>query len=232
MPDRVVVVVPTYNEAFTIHQLVIELLALRCRPDVLVVDDGSPDGTADIAAAVPAAPGRVTVHRRTSKNGLGAAYVDGFQRVLASGRWDVVVQMDADFSHAPADVDRLVEATQDADVVIGSRYVPGGGVSGWPAHRRWLSRGGNAYARMWLRLPQRDLTGGFKAWRSDRLRAIDLPTVQSDGYAFQVETTSRAVAAGARVVELPITFVNRTQGASKMTTRIAVEALRVIPTLR
>jgi dolichol-phosphate mannosyltransferase len=144
----------------------------------------------------------------------------------------VVVQMDADFSHAPADVDRLVEATQDADVVIGSRYVPGGGVSGWPAHRRWLSRGGNAYARMWLRLPQRDLTGGFKAWRSDRLRAIDLPTVQSDGYAFQVETTSRAVAAGARVVELPITFVNRTQGASKMTTRIAVEALRVIPTLR
>jgi dolichol-phosphate mannosyltransferase len=229
---RVVVVVPTYNEAANVRLLIHELLGLRCRPDVLVVDDNSPDGTADLVAAIGAADRRIMVHRRPGKQGLGAAYIDGFQRVLDMDRYDVVVQMDADFSHAPLDVDRLVAATSDADVVIGSRYVADGGVQGWPIHRRWLSRGGNRYARLWLRLPVRDLTGGFKAWRATTLAKVDLGSVRSDGYAFQVETTTRALAAGARVVEVPIRFVNREAGTSKMTTRIAIEALRVIPSLR
>jgi dolichol-phosphate mannosyltransferase len=229
---RVVVVVPTYNEAANIRLLIQELLTLTSQPDVLVVDDNSPDGTATLVGAIAAVNRRVMLRHRTGKQGLGAAYIDGFQHVLGLNRYDVVVQMDADFSHAPADVDGLVAATAEAEVAIGSRYVDGGGVQGWPVHRRWLSRAGNAYARLWLRVPVRDVTGGFKAWRASTLAGLALGTVRSDGYAFQVETTARALAAGARVVEIPITFVNREQGTSKMTASIAVEALRVIPTLR
>lgn len=231
MPPSVVVVVPTYNEAENIQRLVRRLLVLACRPHVLVVDDGSPDGTADLVEAIRAGE-RVALHRRPGKEGLGAAYVDAFCRVLANGRHDVVVQMDADFSHAPEDVDRLVAATADVDLAIGSRYVPGGGVEGWPARRRLLSRAGNRYARLWLGLPVRDLTGGFKAWRASTLAAVEPATVRADGYAFQVETTARAVASGATVAEVPITFANREHGTSKMSLRIALEALRVIPSLR
>ena len=229
---RVAVVVPTYNEAANIRQLVDELLALSCHPDVVVVDDNSPDGTSTIVESIQATTPRVVLHRRSAKQGLGAAYRAGFHFALGLNRYDVIVQMDADFSHSPLDVDRLVGATADADVVIGSRYVAGGGVRGWPLHRRWLSRAGNTYARLWVSTPVRDLTGGFKAWRASTLAALPFGSVQSEGYAFQVETTVRAVASGARVVEVPITFANRREGSSKMTVGIALEALRIVPTLR
>lgn len=225
-------VLPTYNEADNVRPMLAALLAVGTNPDILVVDDGSPDGTADLARQLARTEPRVMVHERPRKEGLGAAYVDGFTRVLAMNRYDVVVQMDADGSHEPADVDRLVAALAAADLVIGSRYVDEGAVEGWPAHRKWLSRGGNAYARMWLRLPVADLTGGFKAWRAETLRGLRLAEVRSDGYGFQVETTARAIARGARVVEVPITFRNRMKGTSKMNSRIAFEALRVVPTLR
>jgi len=229
---RVAVVVPTYNEVDNIAGLLSKLLACDCRPDVVVVDDNSPDGTADLVRAWHGSQPRVSLHPRQRKDGLGAAYVDGFTHVLGQNRYDAVVQMDADGSHAAEDVDRLVAALDRGDLVIGSRYVPGGAVDGWPAGRRILSRFGNVYARAWLGLPLRDLTGGFKAWRADTLATLGLGHVRSDGYAFQVEMTARAVARGARVTEVPITFRNRSAGTSKMDARIAVEALRVVPTLR
>lgn len=228
----VVVVLPTYNEAENVRRVITDLSCTVTKPSVLVVDDSSPDGTAGVVREMMAEHPQLSLLERRNKTGLGAAYVSGFQAVLDLSGVDVIVQMDADGSHGPADLDRLVAALDAADLAIGSRYVGGGGVEGWPWYRRSLSVAGNWYAKRWLSRGIADWTGGFKAWRADCLRKMDLATVQSDGYAFQVELTARALGSGARVVELPITFGNRTIGQSKMSAAIAVEAVRVIPRLR
>ncbi|MBN1336191.1 MAG: polyprenol monophosphomannose synthase [Deltaproteobacteria bacterium] len=226
------VVTPTFNEASNVAVLVRRLLDTRTfRSDpqarILVVDDGSPDGTAEVAEQAGA--GRVRVIRRGRRQGLASAYREGLEAALEAG-FDPVVQMDADLSHDPADVDRLVET--DGDLVLGTRWMDGGGSEGWPLARRWLSRAGTRYVRFWLGLPQHDLTGGFKAWRASCLRAVDLRSVRSEGYVFQVETTWRAVLAGFQVAEVPIVFARRASGTSKLSARIALEAAWRIPTFR
>jgi dolichol-phosphate mannosyltransferase len=232
------VVIPTYNEAENLAELLdrtcAALAACRppVRPTVLVVDDDSPDWTGALAEALRAQHPEVTVLHRAAKTGLGAAYRAGFARAL-HGDADIVLQLDADLSHDPEDLPRLIEAVRDgADVVLGSRYVPGGAVHGWPWHRWLLSRAGGAYASAVLGLGVSDPTGGLKAFRASTLRAIDLDTVASRGFAFQIETTYRAARAGRRIVELPITFRERRHGASKLTPSIAVEALWRVPLLR
>jgi dolichol-phosphate mannosyltransferase len=228
----VVVVLPTYNECENVERTVAAVLACRSRPDVVVVDDSSPDGTGALVRGLAAAePERVELFERPVKEGLGRAYAAGFEHVLRTDH-DIVVQMDVDGSHDAADVDRLVAALDNADLALGSRYVPGGDVSGWTKGREWLSRGGNTYARLLLGSQLRDLTGGFKAWRADLLRSVDAATTASDGYAFQIEMTMRAVRRGARVVEVPIVFRDREVGQSKMSGRIAVEALLGVPGMR
>ncbi len=220
----VLVVTPTYNERENLDALVGRLRAAMGEVDLLVVDDGSPDGTADAAEALG-----VQVLRRAAKAGLASAYQAGFRLGLEQG-YERIVQMDADLSHDPADVPKLLAA--DADLVLGSRYVPGGGTRNWPLGRRLLSRFGGAYSRLWLGLPYRDLTGGFKAWRAEALdRALSTP-LASDGYAFQVEMTWRVVQAGLSVGEVPIVFTERDQGVSKMSRAIAVEAAWLVPALR
>jgi dolichol-phosphate mannosyltransferase len=222
------IVLPTYNEAESVAGVIAGVRAALPDAHVLVVDDGSPDGTADIAAALEG----VEVLRRRTKDGLGAAYVAGFGRALAGGA-DVVFEMDADGSHDPADLPRLLAGVREgADLALGSRYVAGGGVQNWPLVRRAVSRGGCLYARAVLRVPVRDLTGGFKCFRASALEAIDYASVRSRGYAFQVELTYRALRRGLRVAELPIVFREREHGRSKMTTGIAVEAAWRIPQLR
>lgn len=229
----VVVVLPTYNERENIERVGRAILARPSQPRLLVVDDGSPDGTADIVTDLGREfPGRVTLLARSGKSGLGRAYAAGFENALAEGDADVIVQMDADGSHDPADIDRLVAALDGADVALGSRYIPGGSVSGWSRHREFISRGGNRYARLLLGTSLRDLTGGFKAWRAECLAKLDAATTASDGYAFQIEMTMRALREGARVVEVPIVFHERVAGTSKMSTRIAVEALLGVPAMR
>jgi dolichol-phosphate mannosyltransferase len=194
---------------------------------ILVVDDASPDGTAAVAEALG-----VGVLRRDRKAGLGPAYVAGFDHALAHGA-EFVFEMDADLSHDPADLPRLLAAARDgADLVLGSRYVAGGGVGEWGAVRRAISRGGSAYARRVLRVGIRDLTGGFKVWRRPAVEAIDLDSIPSLGYAFQVETTYRAIRAGLRVIEVPILFTDRRVGESKMTGRIVLEAAMRVPMMR
>lgn len=227
---RSIVVVPTYNERDTIPQLIDQLIARPITPDILIVDDNSPDGTAAIVkAAMAARPGRIQIIERPGKQGLGRAYAAGFAAAVKQDRYDVVVQMDADGSHDPADVDRLVTATVDTDLVIGSRYVPGGRSNGLTGGREVLSRGGNAYARLFLRPGVNDLTGGFKAWRAELLRCLlEVPT-ESGGYGFQIEMTLRAVRSGARIRELPIVFHERRAGISKMNWRIASEAAWLVP---
>ena len=222
------IILPTYNEAENVERVARAALAALPGARVLVVDDNSPDGTADLAAAIDG----VEVLRRAAKQGLGAAYVAGFSHALAGGA-TAVFEMDADGSHAASDLPRLYAAITDgADVALGSRYVPGGGVVNWPLHRRAVSRGGCLYARAVLRVPVRDLTGGFKCFRADALRAIDFSTIRSHGYAFQVELTYRALLRGLRVTELPIVFREREHGHSKMTARIAIEAAWLVPALR
>ena len=221
---RTLVVTPTYNERENIATLIEGLRDADPSIEVLVVDDGSPDGTADLAEELGA-----HVLRRPGKAGLASAYTDGFRRALDDGA-DRVVQMDADLSHSPADVPRLL--APGTGLALGSRYVPGGGTKGWPLHRKALSRFGSAYARLWLGMPYRDLTGGFKAWRADLLRQVIARPVRSTGYAFQVEMTARAVRLGAEVTEVPIIFTERARGNSKMSTAIALEAARIVPTLR
>ena len=223
------VVIPTYEEAENLAALVAAVrAALDCT--IGIVDDGSPDGTGEIADAL-AGPGLWVIHRER-KQGLASAYVAGFRRALAGGA-EYVLEMDADFSHDPADLPRLLDAARaGADVVLGSRYVDGGGVKGMPLHRRLLSRGGSAYARAVLGVPVRDLTGGFKCFRADALRAIDLDAIAATGFAFQVEATYRAVCAGLRVEEVPIVFHERRAGHSKLSPGIAAEALWRIPALR
>jgi dolichol-phosphate mannosyltransferase len=221
---RAVVVIPTYNEVENIQGHVEALLALPGQLDVLVVDDSSPDGTADLVAAMSAQYGdRVQCLSGRAKAGLGKAYDAGFARVLAAG-YDAVVQMDADGSHDPASVPALLAALEHADVALGSRYCPGGGVQNWAAHRRLLSRFGNVYAKVVLRSTVKDLTGGFKAWRAPVLRALASEDTPS-GYAYQIDRTHRAQVLGATVTEVPITFRDRQLGTSKMTSGIAVEAL-------
>jgi dolichol-phosphate mannosyltransferase len=199
---------------------------------ILVVDDASPDGTGELADAIAARDGAVEVLHRPGKAGLGAAYIAGFAYALDAGA-GLVVEMDADLSHDPEDLPRLLERAQDgADLVLGSRYVEGGGVEDWDLLRRVLSRGGCRYARTVLGVGVRDLTGGFKCFRADTLRAIDFETVRSEGYAFQVELTYRALARGLRVEEVPITFRDRSAGDSKMSARIALEAIWLVPALR
>jgi dolichol-phosphate mannosyltransferase len=228
-------ILPTYNEAENLEKIVRaalpELASATPDPHILVVDDGSPDGTGDIADRLASELPQVEVLHRTAKEGLGRAYLAGFERALASGA-DLVLEMDSDFSHDPADLPRLIEAASDADLVLGSRYVPGGGVTEWGLFRRLLSRGGSWYARMVLRVPVRDLTGGFKCFRREVLEGIDYLQTHADGYGFQIELTYRAIKAGFRVREVPIVFRDRQAGTSKMSPRIAVEAVWKVPALR
>jgi dolichol-phosphate mannosyltransferase len=225
-------VLPTYNEASNLEPLVgAGLDALPTPRRVLIVDDSSPDGTGEIADRLAAQHEDVEVLHRPRKQGLGPAYVAGFQRALAGGA-ALVAQMDADFSHDPADLPRLLEAARGADLVLGSRYVSGGRVEEWGSLRRAISRGGSAYARAALGIGIRDLTGGFKVFRRAVLEAIDLPSLTALGYAFQVETTYRAIRAGFRVVEVPIRFRDRRVGQSKMSRRIMLEAAWRVPVMR
>ncbi len=221
------IVLPTYNEAGNVARVVGAARAALPEARILVVDDNSPDGTADIAAGLG-----VDVLRRPSKEGLGAAYVAGFAHALAGGA-GAVFEMDADGSHDAADLPRLLAAVHGgADLALGSRYVPGGGVENWSAGRRAISRVGCVYARAVLGVGVRDLTGGFKCFRATALETIDYATVHSHGYAFQVELTYRALRQGLRVVELPIVFHERREGESKMTAQIALEAAWRVPLLR
>jgi dolichol-phosphate mannosyltransferase len=231
-PASVWLVIPTYDEAAGIEAIVAAALE-RLPPArrVLIVDDSSPDGTGEIADAIAAADPDVEVLHRPVKEGIGPAYVAGFNRALAAGA-DVIAQMDADFSHDPVDLPRLLAASEAWDVVIGSRYVAGGSVDDWGPLRRAISRGGCGYARAVLGVGVRDLTGGFKVFRREVLEAIALEEISVQGYAFQVETTYRAIRAGFRVTELPITFRDRRVGESKMSGRIVIEAALNVPAMR
>jgi dolichol-phosphate mannosyltransferase len=230
-------ILPTYNEAENIEAIVRAAGAVleAAAPEgfrVLVVDDGSPDGTGDIADGLAAQQEWVQVLHRSEKNGIGPAYLAGFRHALKNGA-GYVMEMDSDFSHDPADLARLLQAAHEgADLVLGSRYVPGGGVSDWGLLRRFISEGGSTYARIVLGLKVRDLTGGFKCFRRETLEVIDFDSVRSQGYAFQVELTYRAVRAGFKVQEVPIVFRDRQLGQSKMSWRIAAEAMWLVPRLR
>ncbi len=221
---RLLVVMPTYDEAENLREVAQRLHAAVPDAHLLVVDDASPDGTGIIADELATDDERVHVLHRSGKAGLGAAYVAGFRWAAERG-YDVVVEMDADGSHAPEQLPRLLQALRDADVVLGSRWVPGGKVVDWPRSRQLLSRGGNAYTRLVLGLPLRDATGGYRAYRRQVLDALPLQQVHSQGYCFQVDLAWRAWRAGNRVVEVPITFVERARGSSKMSRDIVVEAL-------
>jgi dolichol-phosphate mannosyltransferase len=228
-------ILPTYNEAVNLEPFVRAVLPglAKAAPEhrILIVDDNSPDGTGRIADRLASELEAVEVLHRAEKRGLGVAYLAGFRRALDSGA-DLILEMDSDFSHSPGDVPRLIAAAQDADLVLGSRYVPGGGVSDWGVVRRLLSRGGSWYARMILGMKVADLTGGFKCFRREVLEALDLDSVHAEGYGFQIELTYRAVRAGFRAKEIPITFRERQAGLSKMTARIAMEAIWKVPLLR
>ncbi len=236
MSDPVWLVIPTYNEADGIERLLRTAAAEleRAAPGrwrILVVDDASPDGTGRIVDGLARELPEVAALHRAGKKGIGPAYRAGFDLALRGGA-GVVIQMDADFSHDPAYLGPMMAELAGCDVVLGSRYLPGGGVAGWGPVRRALSRGGCLYARAILRVPIRDLTGGFKVHRRAALEAIDLPTIRSRGYAFQIEMTYRALLRGYRVREMPIVFRDRREGTSKMSWRIALEAVWLVPRLR
>jgi dolichol-phosphate mannosyltransferase len=225
-------VLPTYNEAGNIEAIV--EAARSNLPEsrrILIVDDGSPDGTGEIAERLAACHDDVAVLHRAAKGGLGTAYIAGFRRALAGGA-ELILEMDSDFSHDPADLSRLIEASARADLVIGSRYVDGGGVTDWGIVRRAISRGGSAYARRVLGLAVRDLTGGYKCFRREVLESVDLDSIGAHGYVFQVEMTYRAIGAGFTVEEVPITFRDRRVGESKMSRAILAEAIWQVPLLR
>jgi dolichol-phosphate mannosyltransferase len=227
-----IAVIPTYNERENLEAIVKAVLAADPNTEVLIVDDNSPDGTGQIADELSGSSSRIHVLHRGAKEGIGPAYKDGFRRALELGA-DLVVQMDADFSHSPEDLPRFFEAAGDHDVILGSRYVEGITVVNWPMERLMLSYFGNRYARKVLGgVAIEDLTGGFKCWRREVLEAIDLKAVRSNGYAFQIEMSYRAWRMGYRLKEIPIIFRDRTQGDSKMNKRIAVEALGVVWWLR
>jgi dolichol-phosphate mannosyltransferase len=226
------VCLPTYNERENLEPMVAALREVLGQDGiVLVIDDNSPDGTGQIADRLAAADDRVHVLHRPCKEGLGPAYLAGFERALELGA-DLIMEMDCDFSHDPADVPRLTEAAETTDLVIGSRYVPGGGTRNWGLVRRLISRGGSLYAQILLGVRVRDLTGGFKCYRRAVLESIDLAAIGSKGYAFQIETTYRTIRAGFHVVEVPIVFVDRQVGGSKMSKSIVLEAVWKVPMLR
>ena len=230
---RATVCLPTYNERENLPRL-IEALRPVLREDdrVLVIDDNSPDGTGEVADALAAAHPFVAVLHRQHKEGLGRAYIAGFERALAEGA-ELVLEMDCDFSHDPADVPRLIEAAENgADLVLGSRYVPGGGTRNWGLARRLISRGGSVYTGLFLHMGVKDPTGGFKCFRRQVLEQLDLDSVTPRGYAFQIELTYRAKQAGFKVVEIPITFVDRVVGQSKMSKSVVLEAIWRVPLLR
>ena len=231
-------ILPTFNEAENIEAIVnasAETLVAASPAGfrILIVDDGSPDGTGQIGDRLAADRSEVEVLHRTRREGLGPAYLAGFEHALSSGA-GFVMEMDSDFSHNPSDLARLLGAVRDggADLALGSRYVPGGGIENWSASRRVISRGGSLYARLILGLPVNDLTGGFKCFRAEVLRAIDLPSVTARGYAFQIELTYRAIGRGFRVVEVPIVFRDRVAGTSKMSWQITAEAAWLVPAMR
>ena len=231
---RAVVCVPTYNERDNVEALVRALGEVldTARDRVLVIDDGSPDGTGELADRLAAELPWLDVLHRERKEGIGRAYLAGFARALGSDA-ELVLEMDCDFSHDPADVPRLIAACEEgADLALGSRWVRGGGTENWGLLRRFISRGGSLYARLLLGVGVRDLTGGFKCFRRAVLETIDLDAIAARGYGFQIEGTYRALRAGFRVVELPITFVDRRVGESKMSGAIVLEAMRQVPVLR
>ncbi|HET9286037.1 MAG TPA: polyprenol monophosphomannose synthase [Gaiella sp.] len=234
MPTRAVVCVPTYNERENVEALVRALGEVLdpTRDRVLVIDDGSPDGTGEIADRLATELAWLGVLHRTSKEGIGRAYLAGFEQALASGA-ELVLEMDCDFSHDPNDVPRLIAACENgADLALGSRWVEGGGTENWGLLRRLVSRGGSLYARLVLGVGIRDLTGGFKCFRRAVLETIDRDAISARGYGFQIEGTYRAIRAGFRVVEIPITFVDRRVGKSKMSGAIVLEAMHQVPVLR
>ncbi len=216
-------IIPTYNERENIDSIASRVRDSVPDADVLIVDDNSPDGTGELADKLADGDSAIHVLHRAGKAGLGAAYIAGFRWALDRG-YGVMVEMDADGSHQPEELPRLLDALKDADLVLGSRWVPGGAVHNWPRSREIISRGGSFYSRVLLGLPLRDLTGGFRAFRAGTLRRIDLDSVQSQGYCFQIDLARRTAQAGLTVVEVPITFIERTRGASKMTRAIVVEA--------
>jgi dolichol-phosphate mannosyltransferase len=229
---RAVVCLPTYNERENLEPMLRALEGVLGPDDrVLVIDDDSPDGTGELADALAGELDFVEVLHRARKEGLGPAYLAGFRRSLDLGA-ELVLEMDCDFSHDPSDVPRLIAAAGDADLVLGSRYVPGGGVENWGVVRRAISAGGSLYARLVLGVPVRDLTGGFKCFRRPVLEAIPLEDVRSRGYAFQIELTFRSLRKGFRVAEVPIRFADRVVGGSKMSRAIVLEAIWKVPLLR
>jgi dolichol-phosphate mannosyltransferase len=231
MSDRVLVVVPTYNEAVNLPQIIPQILAQDSRIDVLVVDDNSPDGTGTMADEMAAAEPRIHVLHRPAKNGLGKAYIAGFQWALERD-YEFVFEMDADFSHDPKFLGLFLDAAKDADLVIGSRYKTGVNVINWPISRLLLSLGANQYARWITGLPIVDSTGGFKCFRRRVLEAMDFDRVRSNGYSFQIEMSFRAWKKGFRLVEIPIVFTDRVEGQSKMNKRIVREAIWMVWWLR
>ncbi len=224
---RCVMVIPTYDESQNIEWIVGRLRTAQPGVDVMIVDDNSPDGTGDIADRLAAADDAVTVVHRTEKAGLGAAYLHGFAVALEAG-YDVIGEMDADGSHQPEQLQRLIEALRTADLVIGSRYVPGGSVVNWPLRRLLLSRGGNLYVRLLLGIHVKDATAGYRLFRRATLEAIDLGSVRSTGYVFQTDMAHRTLRNGLRITEVPIEFIERVRGDSKMSGQVASESLRMI----
>ncbi len=228
---RAVVVMPTYCERENVTEIIPAVLA-HAGIDILIVDDGSPDGTAAaVRELMPAYPGRIHLIERDGKFGLGTAYLAGFRWALDRD-YSHIIEMDADFSHHPATISRLLQASRYADLVIGSRYVAGGRTVNWPGYRKLISRGGSLYARLILGLPVEDLTGGFKCFRRYVLESIDLDSVEATGYAFQIDLTYRAATGGFRIVEIPITFAERRFGTSKMSSSIILEAIFCVLRLR
>lgn len=225
---RTLIVLPTFNEADNIVEVLQKLRAVVPEASVLVVDDASPDGTADLVEEVAEQIGDVSVMRRPAKSGLGSAYRDGFRRGLSVG-YDVMVEMDSDLSHDPAALPSLLTAVADgAALALGSRYIPGGSIPDWSWYRRALSRWGNRYAAAVLGIDVKDATSGYRAYRAEALTNIDFHTVQADGYGFQVEMAYRVLASGGRIVEVPISFTDRVRGESKMSSRIVIEALVLV----
>lgn len=231
MRVSVLIVIPTYNEVANLPVIVERVRKEAPTAHLLIVDDTSPDGTGDLADRLAASDTTIHVLHRREKDGLGRAYVAGFEWGLARD-YDVLVQMDGDLSHNPSDVPRLVDALESADLVLGSRYVTDGGTVNWGIGRQLLSRGGSLYARTILGLPIRDVTGGFKAWNASTLRAVNLATIRSNGYSFQVEMTYRVASLGLNIKEVPIIFADRVDGVSKMSKKIVVEAMLMVWRLR
>ena len=232
-PDRLraLVCLPTYDEKDNVVPMTEAILAATPDVDVLIIDDNSPDGTGQLADGIAAREPRVKVLHRAGKEGLGKAYLAGFDWALGHG-YELILEMDADFSHDPKYLPGMLEAARGADLVLGSRNIPGGGTVNWGVGRKIISRGGSLYARTILGIPVRDLTGGFKCFHRKVLESIDLATVECSGYAFQIELTFRALRRGFRVVEVPIVFVDRRVGQSKMSKRIVLEALRKVWSIR